>query len=96
VNLLSESESDPFARVSPASAHRSDEQDITDEGHEADDETNAYSGRHEQQTDLDTRADPIELKEIKRRMDGPSKVDTVCFFLCTHLIISQGDDLCIS
>jgi hypothetical protein len=81
VNLSSESESDPLAKVSLASAHRNDEQDITDEGHEADDETNACSGRQVQQTDLDTCADPIELNELKRRKDGPSKVSTAYFFL---------------
>lgn len=95
MNLSSESESDPLARVSLASAHRN-EQDITDEGHEADDETNACSGRQEQQTDLDTRADSIGLNELKRRMDGPSKVDTAYFLLWTRLMIFQGDDLRIS
>jgi hypothetical protein len=86
----SESDSDLFPRASRASEHHSDGQEIIDEGHEADDETNALAcgGRYEQQTDMDNRAGPIELKELNRRMDGHSKVDAAYSFICTRLIIS--------
>ena len=93
MHISSESDFDPFPGASLASAHRSDGQEITDEGHEADDETNT---RREQQTDVNTRVDPIELKELKRRADGHNKVDTTHFSLRMRLIIFQGDDLCIS
>jgi hypothetical protein len=88
VYLSSESDSDPFPRASRASAHRSDGREVTDEGHEADDETNTRGGRHEQQTDVNARADPIELKELKRSTDGPSRVDATYFFSMHALIIS--------
>lgn len=93
MHISSESDLDPFPGASLASAHRSDGQETTDEGHEADDENNT---RREQQTDVNTRVDPIELKELKRRADGHNKVDTTYFSLRMRLIIFQGDDLCIS
>ena len=96
MHISSESDFDPFPGASLASAHRSDGQEITDEGHEADDETNTRRGRPEQQTDVNTRVDPIELKELKRRAEGHNKVDTTYFSLRVRFIIFQGDDLCIS
>ena len=86
--LSSESDSDPFPGASRASARRSDGREVTDEGHEADDETNTRGGRHEQQTDVNARAEPIELKELKRRTDGPSRVHTAYFFSMHTLMIS--------
>jgi hypothetical protein len=78
VNVSSESELDIFPRESGASAHRSDGEEIVDEGHKADNETSIHSGRHTQQTVVDARDGEIELKELNR---GHSKVDTVFFFL---------------
>ncbi len=77
INVSSESELDIFPRESGASAHRSDGEEIVDEGHEADNETSIHSGRHAQQTVVDARDGEIEFKELNH---GHSKVDTVCFF----------------
>jgi hypothetical protein len=88
VYISSESDTDHFPRDTRASAHSSDGQEITDEGHEADDETNALGGSHEHQTDVNTPTDSIELKELKRSMDDHGKVYTAYFFLYTNLIIS--------
>lgn len=85
--ISSESDSDHLPRASRASSHGSDEQDITDEGHEADDETNARL-THEQQIDMDIHADSIELRELKRSTDAHSKVDAAYFLICTRLITS--------
>ncbi|KAF8493377.1 SPX domain-containing protein [Russula emetica] len=76
VYVSSESDSDHLPRDTRASAHCSDGQKITDEGHEADDETNAHDGRHEHQTDVNAPTDSIELNELKRSMDDHSKVTT--------------------
>jgi hypothetical protein len=80
VYISSESDFDHFPRDTRASAHRSDRQEIADEGHEADDETNARDGRHEHQTDVNTPTDSIKLKVLKRSMDDHGKVDTAYFF----------------
>ncbi len=64
--------------------HRSDGQEITDEGHEADGETNARNGRHGRPTDVNSRADSIELMELKRRVDAHSKVDKGVLLLSTY------------
>jgi hypothetical protein len=88
VYVSSESDSDHLPRDTRASAHCSDGQEITDNGHEADDETNARDGRHEHQTDVNAPTDSIKLKELKRSMDDHGKVYTAYFFLCTSLIIS--------
>ena len=88
MHLSSESDFAPFPGSSLAPAHRSDGQEITDEGHEADDETNTRRGRLRQleQTDVHTRVDPIELKELNRRADDHNKVDTTHLSLCMCLI----------
>ena len=78
--VSSESDSDHLPRDTQASAHWSDGQDITDEGHEADDETNARDGRHEHQPDVNAPTGSIELKELKRSVDDHGKVDTAWFF----------------
>jgi hypothetical protein len=80
VYVSSESDFDHFPRDTRASAHGSDGQEITDEGHETDGETNARDGRHEHQTDVNIPTDSIELKELKRSMDDHGKVDTAYFF----------------
>jgi hypothetical protein len=79
VYISSESDPDHFPRDTRASAHCSDGQEITDKGHETDDETNSRDGRREHQTDVNTPTDSIELKELKRRMDDHGKVDTAYF-----------------
>lgn len=94
--VSSESDSGHPPRDTRASAHCRDGQEITDEGHGADDETNARSGRREHQTDVNTPADSIALKELKRSMDDHGKVDSAYFFFMHELNnLSQGDDLCI-
>ena len=69
----SESDPDPLLRGSGASAHHDDGEQIVDEDHEADDESNVHRGRHRQQTAVDTRDGEIELKELT---GGHSKVDS--------------------
>lgn len=86
--ISSESDSGHLPRDTRASAHCRDGQEITDEGHGADDETNARSGRREHQTDVNTPTDSIALKELKRSMDDHGKVDSAYFFLSMSLIIS--------
>lgn len=81
--ISSESDADLFPRDTRASGHSSDGQDITDEGHRADDETNARDGRREQQPDVNAPTDSIELDELKRGMDDHGKVDIAPFFVCT-------------
>jgi hypothetical protein len=80
VYVSSESDSDHISRDTQASAHRSDGQEITDEGHETDDETNARDGRHEYQTSVKAPTDSIKLKELKKSMDDHGKVDMTYFF----------------
>ncbi|KAI0287538.1 hypothetical protein BC826DRAFT_44438 [Russula brevipes] len=48
LNTSSESDPDPSPSGSGATAHVSDEQDVADEGHDADDETNIHSERRRQ------------------------------------------------
>jgi len=80
VYVSSESDSDHFPRDTRASAHGSDGQKITDEGHEADDETNTPGERRaDHQPDVNTPTDSIEFKELKR-MDDHGKVDSAYFF----------------
>jgi hypothetical protein len=79
VYVSSESDPDHFPRDTRASAHCGDRQEITDKGHETDDETNARDGRREHQTDVNTPTDSIELKELKRSIDDHGKVDTAYF-----------------
>lgn len=78
VDDSSESDPDPLLRGSGASArHRNDGEQIDDEDHEADDESNVHRGSHGQQTAVDSRDGEIELKELT---SGHSKVDTAWFF----------------
>jgi len=83
VYVSSESDFDHFPRDTRASVHCSDGQEITDEGQEADDETNARDGTRYHQTDVNTpgRTDSIQLKELNRSMDDHGKVDTAFFFM---------------
>lgn len=73
-NPSSESDPDPSPSGSGATAHVSDEQEIADEGHDADDETNIHSERR-RQTAADGRDDQIELRELKRTEDHHGRVD---------------------
>jgi hypothetical protein len=98
VYVSSESDSGHLPRDTRASAHCRDGQELTDEGHKADDETNARSGRREHQTDVNTPTDSIAFKELKRSMDDHGKVDSAYFLFIHEFInnnLSQGDNLCI-
>jgi len=79
VDDSSESDPDPLLRGSGASAHRDDGEQIVDEDHEADNESNIHRGGHKQQTAVDTRDGEIELEELTY---GHSKVDTACPLPC--------------
>jgi hypothetical protein len=74
---ISSSDSDHFQRDTRAFTHRSDGQEITDEGHEADDETNAPGGTREHQPGADTHTDSTELNVLKRSTDDHGKVTKI-------------------
>jgi hypothetical protein len=73
VDDSSESDPDSLLRGSRASAHRDDGDQIFDEDHDADNESDIHRRGHRQQTVVDTLDGEIELKELT---GGNSNVDT--------------------
>jgi hypothetical protein len=72
------------------SVPRSAREQIADQGHEADNETDIHDRGHKQQSIVDTRDDEIELKELK---DDHRKVNKPFPHPLRTFNISQGDDL---